>query len=123
MALRKEDLYEAPGAVVVDFPVRIARARALRARRAQLERRIVAWSVALGLTGAAIGGAALSGGPEVASRTGAPEVVVAESGQTVFELARSYAAEGSDLEAYAGEIEALNGIQGVVPAGAEIRLP
>ena len=123
MALRKEDLYQAPDAVVLDFPVRIAQARARRARRARLERGIVAWAVALGLTAMTIAGAALSGPPEVATRAGAPQAVVVEAGETVFELARTYAAEGTDVAAYADEISALNGLQGVVPAGTEVRLP
>lgn len=123
MALRKEDLYEAPEAVVLDFPVRIARARAARARRARLERKLASWTVALGLSAAVITGTALAGSPTVASRTAAPQTVVVEAGETLFDIASRYAAEGSDLEAYAAEMAELNGVQGVAPPGTELRLP
>ena len=123
MALRREDLYEGTDAVVVDFPVRIARARARRTTRERLERRVAAWALALGLTAAAIAGSAAAGQPEATSRPGAPSSVVVAAGETVSDLAERYAAEGSDLSAYAEALAALNGIQGVAPPGTELELP
>ena len=123
MALRREDLYQRPDAVVLDFPVRIARARAERARRSRIERRVAVWIAALGLTGAVVAGSALSGPGEVTLRPDAPEVVTVQAGETVWDLAQRYASEGSDPRAVADEILELNGIQGVVAPGTQLRLP
>lgn len=123
MALRREDLYQGRDAVVLEFPVRIARARAVRARRARAERHIALWIAALGLTGAVVAGSALSGSPDALARPGSPSVVTVQAGETVWDLAERYAAQGSDPRALADEIIELNGVQGVVPPGTQLRLP
>ena len=123
MALRREDLPAAPGAVVVDFPIRIARARARRAQRGLVARRLAVWGVALSLTGGVIAMSSLSQPPVVTSRPEAPATVVAQPGETLWDLAERYAAEGSDPHAYVDQIAALNGVRGVVPPGAELELP
>ena len=123
MAVRREDLPAAPGAVVVDFPVRIARDRARRARRTMVLRRVAAIGLALGLTGGVIVSSAVGQPAKVLSRPGAPETVVAQPGETLWDLAERYAADGSDAHAWVDEVAALNGVQGVVPPGTELELP
>ena len=123
MALRREDLPPQPGAVVVEFPVRIARARARRAQRSALGRRLAAWTLALGLTGGVVAASFLAQPAAVASRPGAPAAVVAQPGETLWDLARRYADPGSDPHAYVDELAALNDVQGVAPPGMLLELP
>lgn len=123
MALRREDLYERPEAVILDFPTRIVRARTARARRARAERRLALWAAALVATVGIIGGSALSTPSSVTTRPGSPEAVTVQAGETVWDLATRYAPHGSDPRALADAILELNGIQGVVAPGTEVRLP
>jgi hypothetical protein len=123
MALRREDLLTAPDAVVVDFPVRIAAARRRRARRTYLVRRIVAASAVVVLLGGIVSLSASAQNGEVVSRAGAPDAVVVDPGETLWDLAVRYAPEGSDRTAYVDEIIALNGVSGVAPPGTSLDLP
>ncbi len=122
MAVRREDLYRTPDALVVDFPIRVARARARRARHSFLARRIAALALAAGLV-AGVVSASAAGGDPIASRPGAPASVVIQPGETVWDLAQRYVADGSDPRAYADEIIALNGVSGVAPPGTLLHLP
>ncbi len=122
MALRREDLVTAPDAVVVDFPVRIAAARRRRAHRQVIVRRMAA----LALTLAIVAGIVVSASdPQsaVTSRPGAPAYVVAEPGETLWDLALLYAPEGVDREAYVDRLITLNGVSGVAPPGMRLELP
>ena len=123
VAVRKEELYAAADAVVLEFPVRIARARAARARRARAERSLAAWLTALVVTSGLLV-TAISSRPEAPqSRPGAPHAVVVEAGQTLADVGKRYAAEGTDPHAYADAVASLNQVQGVVPPGRELELP
>ena len=116
MAIRSEALHGESEALVLEFPVRRARARAARARRAVLLRRRVA--VVAGLV-------ALAGppGPAVASRPGAPAQVVVGPGDTLWELAGRYAPRGIDPRAYVDALARLNHLPAGVQAGQRLRLP
>lgn len=123
MAVRREELWTAPEAVVLDFPVRIARARALRAQRTFRTRRIAVGLVAFGITAGIIGASAASSSVIVSSRPGAPAVVVVQPGETLWDLAARYSAPDSDPRSYVDELASLNGISGVLQTGAELKLP
>ena len=123
MALRKEDLLDTPGAVVVDFPVRIAAARRRRAQRSFVARRAVALALTLSLVGGVVAASAAGQGSDVASRPGAPASVVVEPGETLWDLALRYAAPGSDRTAYVDRLIALNDVSGVAPPGSLLELP
>ena len=122
MAVRREELWTAPDAVVLDFPVRIARARAVRAQRTFRNRRIAVGLVAFGITAGIIGASAASS-TIVSSRPGAPATVVVEPGQTLWDLAARYSAPDVDPRTYVDELASMNGISGVLQAGAELELP
>lgn len=122
MAVRREELWTAPDAVVLDFPVRIARARAHRAQRTFRNRRIAVGLVAFGITAGIIGASAASSSI-VSSRPGAPATVVVQPGETFWDLAGRYSAPASDPRTYVDELASLNGISGVLQTGAELKLP
>ncbi len=123
MAVRREDLYGPGDALVVDFPVRIARARARRARHSFLARRLVAVAVVLTALGGIVSASAAGRGSEVASRPQAPQSVVVQPGETLWDLSLRYAADGTDPRAYADELMALNDVSGVAPPGTSLELP
>ena len=134
MAARIEDLVGPgrahTGAIVYKFPteqVRRAaayeRARERRRHRAQIRRRRA------GLAVVALGTVVVStfaSGPDgsaPASAPGAPQVIVIQPGQTLWDVAERYAPESIDPRAYVDALEQLNQLDGSVMAGARIRLP
>jgi len=123
LAIRSEALHGESEALVLEFPVRRARARAARARRAVLLRRRVA--VAGAVVAVVAGLVALAGppGPAVASRPGAPAQVVVGPGDTLWELAGRYAPRGIDPRAYVDALARLNHLPAGVQAGQRLRLP
>ena len=123
MAVRREDLYGPADALVVDFPVRIARARARRAHHSLVARRFLAAAVAVGVLVGLVSASAAGRGSEVASRPQAPESVVVQPGETLWDLSVRYAADDSDPRAYADELMELNGVSGVAPPGTLLDLP
>lgn len=123
MALRREDLQTAPDADVIDFPVRIARARARRARQSLVTRRLVALGLTLVLVAGLASLSAAGQGSEVSSKSGAPSSVVVQPGDTLWEVAQQYAAPGSDPRAYVDELISLNDVSGVAPPGTALDLP
>ena len=122
MAVRREELY-APDALVLDFPLRIARARARRAERRAASRRLCAVGIGLGLSVGVIVSSAAGQGGAVASKPSAPAVVTVQPGQTLWGLAERYAAEGTDPRAFVDEVAQLNHLEGVLQAGARLELP
>jgi LysM domain len=122
MAVRREELYT-PDAVVVDFPLRIARARARRAERRLASRRLAAVILGVGLTLGVVGASAAGLGGAVASRAGAPSAVTVQPGETLWGLAERYASPGTDPRAFVDEVTELNGLEGVLQAGARLKLP
>jgi nucleoid-associated protein YgaU len=123
MAIRQEELFEPTSAQVLSFPTRVVRARVQRQRHDVFLRRRIAVAtviVALALTGLQMMGA---GPASATSRPGAPVTVTLDSGQTLWDLARRYAAEGTDLRTYVDATVQLNSISGAPVAGAELRLP
>ena len=122
MAVRHEDLV-VEGAQVVEFPVRIARARAAAARRRLAVRRgLVALLVVATTSG--IVWASAAGRPAVSSRGDAPASVVVRPGETLWGIAERWAPEGTDLRAYVDALARENGVAGgVLEAGARVVLP
>ncbi len=121
MALRREDLAGNTGAVVVRFPVAVARARARRARRRYALRRLVVGLVLLGIPASVF---LSGGGPTVPAGAGAGRTVVVQPGQTLWELAAAAAPPGSDPRAYVDAIVARNDLEGgLVEAGQRLELP
>jgi hypothetical protein len=126
MAVRCEEMQEvtveaAPGRVV-RFPSERVRARARSQRRAEIRRR----RLTLALFPVLVFGFILASGPggtSVASRSGAPESVVLEAGDTVWDLASRYAPESVDPRAYVDTVLELNDVSGAPAAGARLRLP
>ena len=120
MAVRREDLFEAPGAVVVAFPTELVRARARRrdlvVRRRRAAGMLAAVVVALFLL-------ATDPIPESAASADAPHTVTLAAGDSLWDLAAAYAPEGSDPRAYVAQIRALNGLYGTPRVGAAVRLP
>ena len=124
MAVRREELWTtSPDAQVLDFPVRIARARARRAQRTFLMRRLGVGIVALGLTAGIIGASTAAQGGEATSRPGAPESVIVQPGQSLWDLAERYAPADSDPRAYVDELASLNGVSDMIQAGEQLKLP
>lgn len=121
MAIRRDELVEAPGAVVVPFPTELVRARAAR-RRVLATRRRLALSAGAVVVAATVLLAG-SGDAAVASAPGAPDAVVLRQGDTLWDVAVRYAAEGSDPRAYVYALEQLNGLSGPPPAGLSLHLP
>ena len=119
MAVRKEDLRHDGGARVYAFPVVAVRRAA--ARDAMLARRRRSAGVAGALLVAALLWS-MQGGPAL-SRPGAPHAVQVHSGQTPWDLARRYAAEGADPRAFVDALSQLNGIAGPLETGMVVRLP
>jgi LysM domain-containing protein len=123
MAVRREELWVRPDARVLDFPVRIAQARARRAQRTFLFRRLMVGLIAFALVGAVIGVSALGSEAPVASRASAPASVVVQPGETLWELAERYAPPDSDPRNYVAELVELNGGSELVYAGTRLDLP
>jgi LysM domain len=123
MAVRREEMWVRPDAQVLDFPVRVARARARRAQRTFLFRRVMVGLVAFALVGAIVGVSAAGQGAEVASRPDAPASVTVQPGETLWEIAERYAPPGSDVRSYVSELVELNGGSELVYAGTDLQLP
>ena len=126
MAVRREELWTtttSPDAQVLDFPVRIARARARRAQRTFLVRRTMVGLIALALTAGIITASAAATGREVSSRPDAPASVLVQPGQTLWDLAERYAPADSDPRVYVDELASLNGVSDVLQAGDRLKLP
>jgi hypothetical protein len=119
MALRQEELYATPTGVVLRFPTGAVRARA---RRQEILRRLGLAAMAVLIVAVVV----IATGPRgsaVASRGGTPEAVVVQPGQTLWEIAESYAAPSVDLRAYVDAVVDINGIEGSVQAGEHLELP
>ena len=132
MAARIEDLVapEVGGAVVYAFPTREVRTAAARDRARERRRhRAAIRRRRAGLALVAVATVVLSifaGGPDAtapASAEGAPDRIVVQPGQTLWEIAARYAPEGVDPRVYVDAIDELNRLDGTLPAGARIRLP
>ena len=124
MAVRREEMWARPEAQVLDFPVRIARARARRSQRTYLFRRIAVALAAFALVGAIVGASAAGqGAADATSRPEAPASVTIQPGQTLWDLAERYAPPGSDLRSYVAELVELNGGSELVYAGTRLVLP
>ena len=104
------------------FPVERARRRAAAARRAEIRRRRAAL-VVLPLLVAGFILASGPGGVSTASRSGAPEAVVLQAGQTLWDVAERYAPAGVDPRAYVDAVLEKNGITGVPAPGERLDLP
>jgi nucleoid-associated protein YgaU len=123
MAARCEDLLVAPetGARIYRFPTERAAARRARAQAAARRRRragLIAVALALGLLSVSgPGGPAEAGGGETLPRS-----VVVQPGETLWDIARRYAPEGSDPRALVDAVAALNGNEASVVAGQRLRL-
>lgn len=121
MALRREDLTAAPGAVVVRFPLAVARARAARARRRYALRRL---AVGLVLVGIPAGVVATGGEPMEPVAASSGETVVVQPGDTIWDIAQVRTPAGTDPRAYVDAIIALNGLDGgALEAGDELEMP
>jgi hypothetical protein len=123
MAVRQEELLQDHDALVIGFPTRVVRARVRRQRQEVfLRRRIAVATMVLAVT---VAGFQLAGaGPASAtSRPGAPASVSLEAGQTLWDLARRYAAPGTDLRTYVDATVELNSLAGTPVAGLKLRLP
>ena len=120
MAVRREDLFEAPGAVVVAFPTELVRARARRRDLVVRRRRAAGMLVAVAVSVFLL---ATDPAPESAASAPAPRVVTLAAGDSLWDLAEAYAPEGSDPRAYVAEVRELNGLFGTPRAGAVVRLP
>lgn len=123
MAVRQEELLEQHDALVIGFPTRLVRARVRRQRQEVfLRRRIAVATVAIAVT---LAGFQLAGaGPASAtSKPGAPASVTLKSGQTLWDIARRYAAPGTDLRTYVDATVELNSLAGTPVAGLKVRLP
>ena len=123
MAVRREEMWVRPDAQVLDFPVRIARARARRAQRTFVFRRVMVGLVAFALVGTIVGVSAAGQGADVASRPEAPASVTVQPGETLWEIAERYAPVDSDLRSYVAELVELNGGSELVYAGTDLKLP
>jgi LysM domain len=122
MALRREDLIGAPDAVVVRFPLAVARARARRARRRFALRRLLVGLMLIGIPA----GVVASGGGEpmepVAASSG--ETVIVQPGDTIWGIAELRTPAGTDPRAFVDAIIALNDLDGgALQAGDELELP
>ena len=121
MALRREDLIGAPGAVVVRFPLAVARARARQARRRYALRRL---AVGLVLIGIPVGVLATGGEPMEPTAASSGETVVVQPGDTIWDIAQVRTPAGTDPRAFVDAIIALNGLDGgVLEAGDELEMP
>lgn len=122
MAVRPEELVRptSPG-VVLQFPTGRARAGARRLQRKTRLRRtlLVLAGIGTALTVVLSG----PGGTAVASRPSAPGSVVIQPGDTLWGLAERYAPGGIDPRAYVDAVVELNSLEGVLEAGARVRLP
>lgn len=123
MAVRREEMWARPDAQVLDFPVRIARARARRSRRTFLFRRMAVGVAAFALVGAIVGASVAGQGTGVTSRPEAPASVTIQPGETLWDLAERYAPPGSDPRTYVAELVELNGGSELVYAGTRLDLP
>lgn len=123
MAIRSEDLVPAGPGQIVRFPTARVRARARRQRHiALVRRRLATGAVAIVI----VAGWLLAGGTgntAVVSDAGAPRTVVIAQGQTLWELAVTYAPAGVDKRAYVDAVLELNGLSAPPGAGAKISLP
>ena len=123
MAVRREEMWVRPDAQVLDFPVRIARARARRAQRTFLFRRVMVGLVAFALVGTIVSVSAAGSEAPAASRPSAPASVVVQPGETLWDLAERYAPAGSDPRDYVAELVEQNGGSELVYAGTRLDLP
>ncbi|MGI8775555.1 MAG: hypothetical protein ACR2KQ_11220 [Actinomycetota bacterium] len=123
MAIRSEDLVPAGPGQIVRFPTARVRARVRRQRRIAVVRRRMATGAVLVVIGAGwlLGGG--TGNTAVVSAAGAPQAVVVAQGQTLWELAVTYAPAGVDKRAYVDAVLELNGLSAPPAAGAKISLP
>lgn len=111
----------APGAVVVRFPLAVARARARQARRRYALRRLVVGLVLIGIPAGVLATGGESMEPAAAS---SGETVVVQPGDTIWEIAQVRTPAGTDPRAFVDAIIALNGLDGgVLEAGDELEMP
>lgn len=130
-AIRQEELRQEElrvpdgGALVYDFPTVAVRRRVARQERiAHVRRRIAAAAlVLLVLAGGGTVARNAVGHTPVSSRAGAPQEVSFRSGMTLWEVAETYAAPGSDPRAYVSALLELNDLPGPPRPGARIKLP
>lgn len=121
MAVRREELQQAPGRVI-RFPAERAAARLRRQRLVEGRRRLAMLLAALTVVVGVIVGLG-TGGTAVASKPGAPRTVVLQAGDSLWSVATEYAPDGVDPRAYVHALEELNGLQGVARAGMQLTLP
>ena len=121
MALRREDLIGAPDAVVVRFPLAVARARARRARRRYALRRLMVGLVLIGIPA----GVLASGGEQMEpAAASSGEKVIVQPGDTIWGIAELRTPAGTDPRAFVDAIIALNDLDGgTLEAGDELELP
>ena len=120
MAIPREHIGGAD-ARVYDFPVRRSLDRSPR-RGVVVRRRVVLALSALILALAFVLTVGRSSGVP-ASAPGAPEVVVVRNGDTLWDVAGRYAAEGVDPRAYVDAIVATNHLDQPLRPGTALRLP
>jgi len=121
MAVRREELQQAPGEVL-RFPAERAAARLRRQRLVEGRRRLAMLAATLTVVGGVILGLG-TGGTAVASKPGAPRTVVLQAGDSLWSVATEYAPDGVDPRAYVHALEELNGLEGAARAGMQLTLP
>jgi nucleoid-associated protein YgaU len=123
MAVRRQDLELASheGARIYRFPSEAFAARRGRARAAARRRRVTGAAAVVLAVGLLIasgpGGAAEAGSERILPRS-----VVVQPGETLWDIARRYAPEGTDPRAFVDSLAALNGGEAGVVAGQRLRL-
>lgn len=122
MAIRREDLVLDRDARVLRFPAERAAARLRRRRMLEARRRAALVAVAaVVVVGVLIGGG--TGGTAVASKEGAPETVVLQPGETLWDVAVDFAPSHVDPRVYVDTLQDLNHITGAPRAGMQLQLP
>jgi hypothetical protein len=120
VAVRREDLFPGPDAVVVAFPTELVRAQARRRDLVVRRRRAVGMLAAVVVSLFLL---ATDPIPEASGSRPAPRAVTLGTGESLWDLAVDYAPTGSDPRAYVAEIRELNDLWGTPIAGVSLRLP